>query len=182
MLPQAILMRYPAGTTSPVPPPLTPVPGRHPRATGGRPYLPPPRLPRDNLPKARVFAIDPDVLDRGTIAHKKIQDKLADAARARGLKPLSPRLGDPQFDVAWLDGDVAYIVEVKSLTDENEERRLRLGLGQVLSYVHLLDWPKAQEIRAVLAVERKPAAAYRIDLCSDHNVYLVWPARFGRLF
>jgi hypothetical protein len=34
---------------------------------------------------------------------------------------------------------VAFICEVKSLTDENETSQMRLPIGQVLDYVHALD-------------------------------------------
>jgi hypothetical protein len=50
----------------------------------------------------------------------------------------TPRPDEPQYDLAWLAGDTLYVAEVKSLTAANEERQLRLGLGQVLRYTHLL--------------------------------------------
>lgn len=74
------------------------------------------------------------------------------------------------------------IVEVKSLTPTNEERQLRLGLGHVLSYVHILDWPQAADLRAVLAVERKPTADCWTTLCAEHDVILTWPGAFDNLF
>jgi len=150
-------------------------------ATGGTVYAPPPRMSHPQ-PKTRVFEVDPDLIDRGTTAHMDIQDELAEALGVHGLEALSPKPGDPQFDIAWMQDEVAYVAEVKSLTDANEERQLRLGLGQVLSYVHLLDWPAAKARRAVLAVERQPRADYWTTLCAEHDVILTWPEAYGDLF
>jgi hypothetical protein len=183
MLPDALRLRFPAAAHGvpaiPVPPAPPPAPAP---PHGGRAYAPPPRGERPDEPKARVFEVDPDLVDRGTTAHKDVQDALADALRSHGLEPLSPQPGDPQFDVAWLQDGVACIAEVKSLTDANEERQLRLGLGQVLSYVHVLDWPHATAVQAVLAVERQPTADYWTTLCAEHDVVLTWPEAYEDLF
>ncbi len=79
-------------------------------------------------------------------------------------------------------GDSAFVVEVKSLTKENEERQLRLGLGQVLSYAFLLNWPGVNHVQAILAVERPPSDEYWYGLCKVHEVILTWPDTFGELF
>ena len=150
------------------------------RATNrGQPYSHPPRG-GTAAPKLRVFNVDPDAIDRGTTAHKDIQDQLANAVSARGWKPLSPGVADPLFDVAWIAGNAAWIVEVKSLTEANEDRQLRLGLGQVLSYAYLVDWD-VDKNRPVLAVERKPSSSYWPDLCMSHGVALSWPEVFDDL-
>lgn len=44
-----------------------------------------------------------------------------------GSKP-----GEPSFDLAWMTTETVFVVEVKSTTAKNEEKQLRLGLGQVL--------------------------------------------------
>jgi hypothetical protein len=150
-------------------------------AKGGKAYVKPSREPSDP-PATIVFEVDPDLIDRGTTAHKDIQDALADALAAHGLEPLSPGVVDPRFDVAWVHEGVAYVTEVKSLTEMNEDRQLRLGLGQVLSYMHLLDWPHVTAVRGVLAVERPPTADYWTTLCSEHGVTLTWPEAYGELF
>ena len=125
----------------------------------------------------RVFSVDPDAIDRGTNAHKNVQDQPADAVSARGWEPLSPSGADPLFDIGWVVADTAWIAEVKSLTESNEARQLRLGLGQVLSYAYLVDWG-ATAHRPVLAVERKPSAPHWPDLCASHGVKLSWPETF----
>ena len=147
--------------------------------TRGQPYMRPP--PGGSAtPRSRVFRFDPDAIDRGTNAHKRVQNQLAEAVRERGWEPLSPSDSDPLFDVGWIAADVAWIAEVKSLTPNNEERQLRLGLGQVLSYAHLVDWG-FEDNRPVLAVEREPLSKYWPDLCQSHGVALSWPEVFDEL-
>ena len=135
-------------------------------------YTPPPR--GGEAPKSLVFETDPDKIDRGTTAHKDTQDALAEALRNASLKPRSPKLADPAFDIAWRDDDTegaAFICEVKSLTDENETGQVRLAIGQVLDYVHALDslreagtlpphWEGVHAVRGVVA-RRTPACQGR---------------------
>jgi hypothetical protein len=84
------------------------------------------------------FSVDPDERDRSTRAHAVTQNAVADAVEARGLQPLSPS-GEPAFDVAWIEPDgTLIVVEVKSINARNEEKQLRLALGQVLRYSDLL--------------------------------------------
>lgn len=145
----------------------------------GQPYMSPLRSGSGES-TLRVFSVDPDAIDRGTNAHKDVQDQLADAVSARGWEPLSPSGADPLFDIGWVVADTAWIAEVKSLTESNEDRQLRLGLGQVLSYAYLVDWGAATN-RPVLAVERKPSAPHWPDLCASHGVKLSWPDTFEEL-
>jgi hypothetical protein len=90
-------------------------------------YVSPTR--NESIESKRVFEVDPDLVDRGTTAHMDVQDQFAAAVESAGLKPLSPAAHDPQFDVAWRMGNSVFVVEVKSVTEENENRQLRLGLG-----------------------------------------------------
>ena len=177
LLAEAVKMRFSAGASGH--PPVVPSGAAVPDA-GGTPYVSPPRT--TTQPKTRVFEFDPDAIDRGTAAHMNLQDALAQTLRENGLVPLSPRPADPQFDIAWVQDGVAYVGEVKSLTSANQDRQLRLGLGQVLSYVHLLDWPNVHAVRAVLAVEHRPDAEYWTALCADHDVILTWPEVFDEIF
>lgn len=172
LLRDAVALRYQGAAAAPEP--------GHPAppAAGGQPYVPPPRGEHAEAAAPIVFEVDPDVADRGTTAHKDIQDALANALATHGLEPLSPAGDDPRFDIAWKHDGVAFVAEVKSLTDLNEEKQLRLGLGQVLTYAHLLDWPDVESARPVLAVERQPTAGYWTTLCAEHDVILTWPDAF----
>lgn len=126
------------------------------------------------------FAVDPNVIDRGSRGHARTQNALAEWAAARGYRPTRPGLGQPDYDVAWLVGEVLFVAEVKSLTRANEVRQLRLGLGQVLHYRHLLA-TSGHPVRAVLAVEREPSDVAWRSLCASLGVQLVWPAVFDGL-
>lgn len=147
---------------------------------GGAPYR---RQERRATPQdeATVFLHNPDLIDRGTVAHMDIQDLLSDFVRGHGLAPLRPLDGDPQFDLAWRASSSVVVCEVKSLTAENEVSQLRLGLGQVLSYIYKLNWHHSDEVRGVLAVERQPVDGDWVEICVDHGVTLTWAPDFPRM-
>ena len=96
-----------------------------------------------------------------------------------GREPRSPGVGEPNFDLAWTEAGTATVVvaEVKSLTDANEEKQLRLGLGQVLRYRHLLRGSHPS-VTAVLVIEREPVDVSWAELCRDLDVALCWPGCF----
>jgi hypothetical protein len=124
------------------------------------------------------FSVDPDVIDRGTRGHARTLNALADWVTARGLEPLEAAPGGTPFDLAWTDGGVMRVAEVKSLTDRNEEHQLRFGLGQLLRYRQALS-ARVGSIAAYLVVEREPteASAWR-QLCDSLDITLVWPGSF----
>ncbi|MGW3513548.1 hypothetical protein [Streptomyces sp. NPDC000994] len=120
---------------------------------------------------------DPDLVGRNLSVHRRLQNRLAEAARARGCIALSPDALDPDFDLAWrrADGRVT-VCEVKSLTSTNETRQLRTGLGQILDYQDQLT-ARAPEVSAVLWVEREPSERRWVDLCRRVGVTLAWPGQ-----
>jgi hypothetical protein len=69
---------------------------------------------------------------------------------------------------------------VKSITTANEERQLRLGLGQVLRYRNLLA-ARGRKVTAVLVPERVPIDATWKSLCQELGVVLVVPPNFYNL-
>jgi hypothetical protein len=123
------------------------------------------------------FAVDPAIVDRGLHGHAITQNALAAHLRLLGLEPRSPEYNEPNFDLAWQDGATIFVAEVKSLTDFNEEKQLRLGLGQVLRYAHCLR--RCGKVVPVLVVERAPADAGWNELCNQLGVVLLWPERFS---
>ena len=119
------------------------------------------------------FDVDPDERDRSTNAHNSSQNRLAALLEASGRVPRSSD-GEPDFDLAWdEDDDTTVVVEVKSVTAKNAERQLRLGLGQVLRYRHLLR-SSDRDVRAVLALSAEPPDVRWVELCASHDVGLVW--------
>jgi hypothetical protein len=128
--------------------------------------------------ESEPFSVDPDQRDRGTRAHHETQNALAEIVRERGLTPRSPD-GEPNFDIGWEEPDGRLVVvEVKSLTDANAERQLRLGLGQVLRYRNLLASREA-DVAAVLALSASPRDPRWIELCQELGVGLVWRPNLG---
>jgi hypothetical protein len=123
------------------------------------------------------FFRDPNQLDRALKARADIQNGLNDFLAARAVQPWSPRPGEPDFDLAWVWNKTVFVAEVKSLTADNEDRQLRLGLGQVLDYQEMMA-KQSRGVRAVLAVERPPRDPRWIRLCDRHEVVLVWPETF----
>jgi hypothetical protein len=120
------------------------------------------------------FDIDPDLVDRGVRGHAITQNALARCLGELGLEPRRPNGTEPFFDIAWVANSVVFVGEIKSLTESNEERQLRLGLGQVLRYRHLMA-REHEKVRAVLAVERQPIDGSWAELCDALDVLLLWP-------
>lgn len=160
-------------------------PGGAIRRRGGVPYVPPSRAEGRTEDGSAIFLRNPDLIDRGTTAHKDTQDTLARCITEHGQKPISPDVDDQQFDIAWITKNTLQLCEVKSLTDDNEESQLRLGLGQLLSYLYrtkIEHWEGVTDIRGVLAVERPPGRSDWVDICSANGVALTWPEEFPALF
>ena len=144
-----------------------------------RPYVSPDRLP--SSARRDPFEVDPDVVDRGNRAHASTLDALAKFLRDRGLEPLRPDPGDPTFDLAWNCDGVLFVAEVKSITSANEEKQLRLGLGQVLRYRQALETTEKMEVVPVLVPETKPSDLAWLQLSDSLGVALAWPGGFELL-
>jgi hypothetical protein len=129
------------------------------------------------------YEVNPAVVERGLRGHRSTQDALADTAQRSGAAPRSPSPEEPNFDLAWEQDGRIFVAEVKSTTPTNEEKQLRLGLGQVLRYRQLLARRFAdREVVGVLAAEREPQDQSWRDLCSRLDVRLVWAANLDELF
>jgi hypothetical protein len=130
--------------------------------------------PRGLPDQREPFSVDPAVVERGVSGHVDTQNAVADALFSAGIEPRSPQPAEANFDLAWEKDDAVYVAEVKSITDANEERQLRLGLGQVLRYRSLLQRSHPL-VRAVLVAEREPRDHSWRELCSELEVVLVTP-------
>ena len=120
------------------------------------------------------FSVDPALVERGLRGHARTQNLLSTYLTSIGIEPRSPRPDEPNFDIAWSFQSITWVAEVKSLSNENEEKQLRLGLGQLLRYRQLLG--KRHKVRAMLLAERCPTdPAWRV-LCSELGIILTWPA------
>lgn len=127
--------------------------------------------------RRRPFDVDPAAVERGLRGHADTQNALAAALKAAGIAPRSPRADEPNFDLAWQQDDVVFVAEIKSITPRNEERQLRLGLGQVLRYRNRIG-AGARTARAVLVAEHAPTDASWSTLCDELGVVLTHPDGF----
>ena len=85
------------------------------------------------------FSVDPALVERGCRGHAATQNALAAFLQARGIEPLSPSSPQINFDLGWRAADRFFVAEIKSCTNANIEKQLRLGLGQVLRYRSVLE-------------------------------------------
>jgi hypothetical protein len=120
------------------------------------------------------FEVDPAAVERANREHARTQNLLADTLEAIGLVPRSPASTEPEYDLGWEVGECVFVGEVKSLTPNNEERQLRLALGQVLRYRHMLA-RGGRRVIGVLMLERQPVERTWIGLCHELGVVLLWP-------
>jgi hypothetical protein len=127
-----------------------------------------------------LYSVDPDLVDRGTKGHAKTQNALAAHLKQHGVAPRSWSVAEPFYDLAWERNGQIWVAEVKSLTTRNEERQLRLAVGQVLRYAQQLAY-KGKPVVKVIATEREPVDPTWMDLCAGLGIELVWPATFGQL-
>jgi len=123
---------------------------------------------------------DPDLAGRGAKAHQDIQDLLAEHVGAAGLIALGPRPQDPQFDLAWFTGEELTVVEVKSITDDNEVHQVRLAIGQVSEYAGVLQ-AVVTAVRPVIALERPLTKDSLLAACTRAGIIVTWPGRFDDL-
>ena len=119
------------------------------------------------------FTVDPALVERGLKGHSDMQNALAQVLRQAGIEPRSSLPREPNFDIAWETEGTVFVAEVKSITDDNEEEQLRLGLGQVLRYRHRLQGLGHDHVVAVLAPERAPRDCSWVELCHELGVVLL---------
>jgi hypothetical protein len=133
-------------------------------------------------PPVHSAPADPDGYGAGLRAHHRLQNRLAQLLAAGGLVPLSPGPNDPPFDLAWSAGDgVLVVVEVKSTTQSNEVKQLKMGLGQIFDYASTLR-RAGVAVQPVLYVEQKPVDAERwLEITNDAGILLIWLGTEDRL-
>lgn len=118
-------------------------------------------------------------LDRGTAAHEATLTALVNYLAVKNVLVQAPARNAPRFDVGWSVGDEVYIAEVKSLSGTSQDQQIRLGMGQVLDYVHQLTrHTKIGVLRPVLVLERRPSDDRWQALFDSRQVLLTWAPTF----
>jgi hypothetical protein len=144
------------------------------RQTGPGDTYRPALAPR--LEQPDPFSVDPSVVERGLMSHARLQNFLVEILESHGRSARSPGPSDAPWDVLWVTGDEIWVAEVKSLTDKNEERQLRLGLGQLLRYRQRLSSESSSPVRGLMLVEREPTDPTWIGLCESLDIQMLWPS------
>ena len=119
------------------------------------------------------FSVDSARVERGLRGHADTQNELASVLRNAGIEPRSCQPPEPDFDLAWQKNGTVFVAEVKSITADNEEVQLRLGLGQVLRYRQRLSTLGHVRVVAVLVPERRPRDPSWRELCQEVGVALL---------
>jgi len=126
-------------------------------------------------PTDATAAKDPDNVGRGLVAHNKTQNIIAEIIRRIGWMPRSPAAGEPEYDLAWKAGESLFVCEVKSISGTNEERQLRMAVGQVIRYRQKLAAAGHEPVAAVIGLERAPDDQSWHELCKQEGIVIVWP-------
>lgn len=122
-------------------------------------------------------SVDPNLVDRAVRGHRRTQNLLHDVLVGAGFTPRSPAPGEPEFDIAWEDGEWICVGEVKSMSQTNQEKQLRLAVGQVLRYAYLLS-AGHRPVRSFIAVEHEPQDPSWLGFTAERGVTLMWPETF----
>lgn len=144
----------------------------------GAPYR---QVPVTELSGSRdPFSVDTALVERGLRGHTDTQNELASVLSNAGLEPRRGLPSGPNFDLAWQNNGTVFVAEVKSITAENEEHQLRLGLGQVLRYRQRMAALGHDHVVAVLVPERQPRDPSWRELCHNLGVVLLCRNEFER--
>ena len=143
-----------------------------------------PAHPRARTAQREPFSVDPEIpsgsSSRGA-RRTQYSGRPPRRARRGSSRVLHYRMDPPRSTLLGKSTRGLLLRRSRSLTDTNEERQLRLALGQVLRYGDLLA-TGGRPVRRIIAVERKPADDSWIRLCKACGVELVWPDSFETLF
>jgi hypothetical protein len=131
--------------------------------------------------KSQPMSVDPALMERALKSHRATQNALAHKLLEVGLTPLRPAPGDPDWDLGWTHRSEFYVVEVKSITTHNEERQLRLAVGQVLRYRQAISSRDGGTVVPIIALGCEPLDGTWLELCQSLGVLLTWPPDWPRL-
>ncbi|THJ24509.1 MAG: hypothetical protein CAF45_004880 [Nitrospira sp. CG24E] len=118
---------------------------------------------------------DPDRIGLGLAAHNRTQNTIAEVVRTLGWNPRSPAANEPEYDLAWQTESGLFVCEVKSLSVANEERQMRMAIGQVIRYRQKLTAAGYEPVTAVIGIEKHPSDTSWEELCRDEDIVLIWP-------
>lgn len=129
--------------------------------------------------QASELRLDLNRLDEATEAHESTVDALIHHLALQHIGVCTPARNAPRFDAGWSRGEDVFIAEVKSLTGAIEDQQIRLGIGQILDYVHQLKSARTfGRIRPVLVLEKRPTDLRWSSLAEANSILLTWAPEF----
>ncbi|MDB5910580.1 MAG: hypothetical protein JWP34_4694 [Massilia sp.] len=129
--------------------------------------------------KVGALTIDLNRLDEGTEAHEATVAALIAYLALKQVEVCTHARNAPRFDAGWSRGEDVFIAEVKSLTDTSEDQQIRLGIGQILDYIHQLQGVRTfGQVRPVLVLEKRPADPRWSSLAEANGILLTWAPEF----
>lgn len=108
----------------------------------------------DTRKKEKIYSVDEIKLEQANEQHKATLWRMVKYLQTRGLPSL--RIGRTDL-VTHTDNEV-WLFEVKSITEENERKQTRTGIGQLFDYefIELEKYRQSHTIKKALVFERKP--------------------------
>lgn len=150
------------------------------RQTLGVPYKP--VVATSEIVGAEELKQSWDLITQGVAAHADTQNSLALWLAQRHFAVRQKSAGEPNYDIAWMASDAAWVAEVKSLHFDNQDDQLRYGLGQVLEYRERLRRIGHDRVHAALVIEQPPTlttAEAWTAVCEAVGVVLCWPPDYA---
>jgi hypothetical protein len=140
------------------------------RLSAGRKWKP--YKPRAISGRMVTAMIDGVALERANAAHKKLEQILADAARARGCEPHR----NDHVDVYFMTRAGMVLAEVKSSRARNLHAQVRRGISQLLEYHYLYRAMLGSKVTRLLVIETCPAPDKRwlVDYLDAFGITLAW--------
>ena len=102
------------------------------------------------------------------------RDELSKHIQSLGHSLEEPGDDDPNWDLAWREGEIFRIVQVVDIAGKDEEKKLRSGLGQILRIQFIVMSTAKEIVNAVLALDQQPADGSWEELCDSLGVVLTW--------
>lgn len=130
--------------------------------------------------EAQGHRSSPELHTEANRSHRRLQNRLAEQLGLLGYTPLSPQPDDVLFDLAFFKEEKLVIVEVKSVSHDNQAAQFRDGFAQVCEYAeHYL--MRGMDVTPVLYTEKTVTSERSASMAQRHGVLLGSPQSEGWL-
>ncbi|MDA7856358.1 DUF3578 domain-containing protein [Gammaproteobacteria bacterium] len=108
-------------------------------------------------------------------SHKEMELELATILEKSGISPFQVSSG-PNVDLCWKSKLGLNIIEVKSINKHNEDHQIRIGIGQLLEYIHRFKKLGSDIENAYLCLTDEPRKALWSEVLEGVNIELITPS------